>query len=133
MKFFLLIYLSLIFVQDEVPSVISKYDSTARIIWIFASSINSEKYNESLRLLSKDPLGLDKRNILIVEVFTQGGIDPDGKPISTDHIKLIRKYFSLENAEFKLILTDKGYKEIFREDKPISCIEIFNHLDSEDQ
>ena len=133
MKFFLLIYLSLISVQDEVPPVISKYDSNARIIWIFAPSTNSDKYNESLRLLTKDPLGLDNRNIFIVEAFSEGGIGPYGRPIAEDEIKLIRNYFSLDRTEFKIVLMDKEYKEIYRSDKPVSCKEIFSHFDREDQ
>jgi len=133
MKLFVLFCLSIIAFQDEVPSIISKFDSDARFVWIFATNIKSDKYNESLKLLSKDPLGIDKRNIYIIEVFTQGGIGPGGNSISTVNTQSIRKHFSLENEEFKLILTDKGYKEIFREDKPISCNEIFRLFDAEDQ
>jgi len=133
MKFFFLFYLFLITFQEDLPNVISKYDSNARFIWVFSASINSEKYNESLMLLTKDPLGLDKRNTFIIELFPEGGIGPDGKPIGEDEIKLIRNHFLLKPTEFKIILMDLEHKEIYRSDKPISCKEIFDRFDSEDK
>jgi hypothetical protein len=124
----LIIYVFFLF-QDNYPPVFTRYDSEIKAILIFASDNQSKLYEQSINLLIKDPLGIDKRNIKIFEVFVEGGIGPGGEPFSSEEVISIRKYFNIESSAFNILLAQQNFKEIFRSDKPVSVDDIFQKFD----
>jgi len=115
--------------QDSIPQVFSRYDSEIKSILIFAPDNQSKLYVQSITFLTKDPLGLDRRNIKIFEIFVEGGIGPGGGSFSNEEVTSIRKYYELESSAFYILLTHQNFEEIFRSDKPVSIKDIFQKFD----
>lgn len=122
----------LFFFQSDLPLVLSTYDQSANAIIIFAKDNRSDLYEKSISSLTKDPLGLDERNIVIFEIFTTGGIGPGGESLSEEQVDSIRQYYTINSGDFSEILVSGGFKEIFRSEVPIEVKEIFRNFDQLD-
>lgn len=128
MAFFIIVFF--IFFQDSLPGVLSNYTSENKAIFLFAPDNRSEPYSRSLILLTRDPLGLDTRNIKIFEVFIEGGIGPAGESYNKEEVSSIRKYYNIKPTDFYLILSHQNFTEIFRSDMPLDVEEIFKKFDN---
>ena len=122
----------LFFFQSDLPLVLSTYDQSANAIIIFAKDNRSDLYEKSISNLTKDPLGLDERNIVIFEIFTTGGIGPGGESLTEEQVDSIRQYYTINSGDFSEILVSGGFKEIFRSEVPIEVKEIFRNFDQLD-
>lgn len=122
----------LFFFQSDLPLVLSTYDQSANAIIIFAKDNRSDLYEKSISSLTKDPLGLDERNIVIFEIFTAGGIGPGGESLTEEQVDSIRQYYTINSGDFSEILVSGGFKEIFRSQVPIEVKEIFRNFDQLD-
>lgn len=118
--------------QSDLPLVLSTYDQNTNAIIIFAKDNRSDLYEKSITSLTKDPLGLDERNIVIFEIFTSGGIGPGGESLTEEQVDLIRQYYMIDRGNFSEILVSGGFKEIFRTEIPIEVKEIFKYFDAMD-
>ena len=125
----LLLFHFLIFLQDDIPLVFSTYDQNTNAIIIFAPDNHSDQYMQSISMLTKDPLGLDQRNIVIFEIFKSGGIGPGGESLSEYQVTLIRKHYLIESGNFSEVLVTHSFREIFRSEIPLEIKEIFRHFD----
>ena len=120
------------FFQDDLPLVLSTYNQNANAIIIFANDNRSDLYIQSITSLTKDPLGLDQRNIVIFEIFTNGGIGPGGESLTGEQVESIRQYFTIGDGDFSEVLVSGSFKELFRSDIPIEITEIFRNFDKVD-
>jgi len=120
------------FFQDAFPLVLTGYTDDTKAIMIFAPDNRSSLYSQSITMLTHDPLGLDNRNIIIFEVFSEGGIGPDGESYTSVEVASIRRHFNIMPAEFNILLSHKNFQEIFRSDKPLTVHEIFLKFDEAD-
>jgi len=132
MKIILIAFSFFFFFQKDIPQIFTSYDNGLMAVIIFAPDNQSKAYNRSITLLTKDPLGIDKRNIKIFEIFQSGGIGPSGESISEEEVTSIRKYYDIYPTNFKVILSAGKSAEIFRSDKPITLEEIFERFDQID-
>jgi hypothetical protein len=80
-------------------------------------------------MLTKDPLGLDQRNILIFEIFETGGIGPGGESLSEEQVNFIRKHYNIERGNFSEVLVTNSFREIYRSENPVEIKEIFQYFD----
>jgi hypothetical protein len=80
-------------------------------------------------MLIRDPLGLDKRDIKIFEIFIEGGIGPTGESYSINEVTSIRKFYHIENPEFKILLLRGKFQQIFQSDVPVVVEDIFEKFD----
>lgn len=119
----------LIFFQDDLPVILSTYDQNTNAIIIFAPDNRSEQYIQSITMLTKDPLGLDQRNILIFEIFETGGIGPGGESLSEEQVNSIRKHYNIERVNFSEVLVTNSFREIYRSENPVEIKEIFQYFD----
>ena len=119
----------IVFFQDNLPFVLSTYDQSTNAIIIFAPDNRSDLYGQSISRLTKDPLGLDQRNIVIFEIFTTGGLGPGGESLSEEQVASIRQYYNIDGGEFSEILVARNFKEIYKSDIPIEIKEVFRNFD----
>lgn len=129
---FLFLFHVIFFFQDDLPLVLSTYDQNTNAIIIFANDNRSDLYIQSITSLTKDPLGLDQRNIVIFEIFTSGGIGPGGESLTGEQVVSIRQYFTIADGDFSEVLVSGSFKELFRSDIPIEITEIFRNFDKVD-
>ena len=125
----LLFFHLLLFYQEDLPIIISTYDQNTNAIIIFASDNRSGQYMQSISKLTKDPLGLDQRNILIFEIFETGGIGPGGESLSEEQVNSIREYYLIESGDFSEVLATNNFREIYRSDIPVDIKEVFRYFD----
>jgi len=123
---------AILFFQDDLPLTLNIYDPEARAIIIFAPDNRSAEYEQSLYLLTKDPIGLDQRNVLIFEIFASGGIGPGGESFSEEQVNAIRTYYQADAQRFMVLLTRKHFEEILRSEKPMQLDDIFQSFDQEE-
>lgn len=132
MKTILLTLSFIFFIQEDFPQVFTLYEDNIKAILIFAPDNQSKSYNQMISMLTRDPLGIDKRNIKIFEIFQAGGIGPDGESISGEDVTSIRKYYNIEPSNFNVILSIRKFEEIFRSNKIFTVNEIFEKFDQLD-
>ena len=121
-----------LFFQDILPLILSGYDYDTRAIIIFAPDNRSGLYTQTISLLTRDPLGLDSRDIKIFEIFNEGGIGPAGESYTREDVTSIRTYYKIEPSDFNILLSHKKFEEIFKSDKPLEIQEIFQKFDEDD-
>lgn len=100
-----------------------------RYILLFSPDVNNAKYQQELLLLAKDPLGLDRRNILILEIFPEGGLEADGTSMEEERAQKLRTDYGVNNDEFLLILVDADQRVKLRKNDTAGCTELFRLLD----
>lgn len=125
----LLFFHLLIFTQEDLPLILTTYDQKTNAILIFAPDNRSDQYTESITRLTKDPLGLDQRNIVIFEIFKTGGIGPGGESLSEDQVNSIREYYTIDGDEFSEVLVTNDFREIYRSELPVEIKEVFRYFD----
>ena len=79
--------------------------------------------------LAKDPLGIDKRSIVIFEVFVHGGIQPDNTPLSEEEVRQLREFFKVGTENFLILFLDKNKTELFRSDELMNSKEMLEVFD----
>ena len=132
MKIILLTLSFLFFFQQDFPTVFTLYEDNIKAIIIFAPNNQSRSYHQMLSVLTKDPLGIDQRNIRIFEIFHAGGIGPGGESLTEEDVTSIRKYYNIKSSDFSIILAASKFEEIYRSDKIITVSEIFEKFDQLD-
>jgi hypothetical protein len=111
------------------PEIIIPYQNNNQLILIFSENNRSHEYEQALLELSRDPLGLDQRDLIIFEIFTTGGIYPDGSALSEADAEILRNYFKIETSAFTIVIINKQLEEIFRSSHPVSVKDLFKTID----
>ncbi|MBS0001304.1 MAG: DUF4174 domain-containing protein [Cyclobacteriaceae bacterium] len=109
--------------------MISPFQHSNQLILLFAGNNRSPDYEKALLELSKDPIGLDSRDLLLFEIFQTGGIQPDGSSLSEEEAEKLRDFFKVNKSEFSIVIVDKNLQEIFRAEQPVTVKEIFSAID----
>lgn len=125
----LLFFYLLFFFQADLPIILSTYDKNTNAVIIFAPDNRSGQYMQSISRLTKDPLGLDQRNILIFEIFKTGGIGPGGEALTEEQVTSIREYYLIDSGDFSEVLVTNNFREIYRSDIPVDIKEVFRYFD----
>lgn len=125
----LLFFHFLLCFQDNLPVVLSTYDQNINPIIIFAPDNHSDQYVQSITNLTKDPLGIDQRNIVIFEIFETGGIGPGGESLSEKQVSSIREHYLIDSGKFMEILATNNFREIYRSENPMKIKEVFQYFD----
>jgi len=95
-----------------------------RVIILFAESPNDEAFDKQLTSLQADKEGVDDRELVIYQIFTNHGIRPDGEQLDEVEVAKWRKRFKINVQEFTFILIGKdgGQKLIKAEFVPLSSL-----------
>ncbi len=131
MKRLIIFFLAVLLIQSKnfsQPRDIT-HDSTAYLL-IFSPDVKNESYEKQLNLLSKDPLGIDERNLQILEIFPAGGLEADGTSMDDDRVEKLRTDYNVQNNEFRIVLIDGKGKARFNKSEVANTRELFNLLDN---
>jgi hypothetical protein len=129
-KFYILVSLLEIYVRTVYSQTSDKDTLSEIMILIFSPAVDNQKYNEQLLLLSRDPLGIDKRNISVLEIFPTGGLESDGSEMSDYRINKFRMECKVLKNEFRIILMDSEKSIILNLSEVIAVNKIFELIDS---
>jgi hypothetical protein len=129
MRLFLIFYSVLLLPITDFGQEKDTYPENNRFILIFSPDVNNDKYQQELLLLAKDPIGLDQRNILILEIFPSGGIEANGDSMDESRADNLRKEYGVHPNEFHVILVDKDHKIKLDKRETAGSEEIFKLLE----
>jgi hypothetical protein len=115
--------------KENPPEVIVPYQHANQLILLFAPNNRAPEYEQMLIEFSKDPIGLDRRDMVIFEIFQFGGIKPDGTSLSEDEAQILRNYFNVGNGIFSVLILGKNLQEKYRAAQPVTTKEIFGEID----
>ena len=97
----LLIIVILIFSKDVYSQAVELKPVN---VLIFSPDAKNKKYQEQIIMLGQDPLGLDKRNISILEIFPGGGLEADGSMMEASRAKKLRMDYGIQITDFRIVL-----------------------------
>jgi hypothetical protein len=120
---------SILFQIEDPPEIINPYRNNNQLILIFSPGNRSSDYEQALLELSKDPLALDQRDLVIFEIFPKGGILPEGTSLSEEDAKALHRYYAIDIARFTMLIVNKHQKEIYRSTQPENLTQIFKKID----
>jgi hypothetical protein len=132
MKTLLMMWIYFFLLQVDPPRILTSYEDDLKAIIIFAPDNQSKLYNQSISMFTRDPLGLDQRNVKILEIFVLGGIGPGGESISGEDAAEVRKHYNIEPSAFNIILAVGHFEEIHRTENLITIEEIFKKFDQQE-
>ncbi|HLF33887.1 MAG TPA: DUF4174 domain-containing protein [Cyclobacteriaceae bacterium] len=128
-KYYLFVILATLAVVDALGQIAEETANSTSLLMIFAPDIKEENYGNQLLILSKEPIELDRRNILILEIFPEGGLEPDGSSMDEEKARKLRIDYKIGDHEFRIILLDKSGSVILNSPKTVENQEIFKLLD----
>ena len=127
---FVLIFIVL-FQTVELPQLLTDKYAENKVLIIFAPDNRDPDYETVLLNLAKDPLGIDERNIVIFELFVEGGLQPDNTPMSEEEVGVFRKIYQAEAERFQIILLNEEKAEIHKSADLMNSKEIFSIFDQQ--
>jgi hypothetical protein len=131
MKYYLFISLFLLYSRIGFPQITEKNSISGRTILIFSPEVSNLKYKNQIQLLSRNPIGLDKRKISILEIFPSGGIKSDGSEMEDSMVIKFRTDYKISISEFRIILLDTNESVIINRPEVIEEEKLFDIIDSQ--
>ncbi|GAX38572.1 DUF4174 domain-containing protein [Nodularia sp. NIES-3585] len=109
---------------------LNSYQWKNRLLLVFAPSENSPDYKRQMQLLKGQEAGFPERDLLLIEVFTEGTSRALGKTLDQADVDSIRKQFNINPQEFQTVLVGKDGKSKRRDQKPVLPEVIFQVIDA---
>jgi hypothetical protein len=116
--------------QSEVTFSLSEEQWQHRLVLIFAPSERSPAYQQQMKEWEPHQVGLQERDLKLVEVLAVGASRVDGQPITADSAKRLRQQFGVDSDAFAVILIGKDGTEKQREQTPIEPTALFRTIDA---
>ena len=125
----LTVILTIVTAGKSIGQVSTEAQKTPVMFMIFSPDVREENYRNQLLSLSKNPIELDQRNIVVLEIFPTGGLEPDGTAMEEDKAKKIRAEHNISDKEFRIIIVDSVGAIVLNSSKTIENQEIFKLLE----
>ncbi len=107
-----------------------KYQWENRVLLIFAPDANNEAFQQQLSILTQKPTEVTDRDLVFYKIFTNSGVQPNGKTLSEAETLAFRKTYTIKRYEFVCILVGKDGTEKLRKKEPVNLKELFDLIDS---
>ncbi len=116
--------------QSEVTFKLSEQQWQYRLVLIFAPSERSPAYQQQMQEWEAHQVGLQERDLKLVEVLAVGASRVDGQPMTAASAERLRQQFGIDSAAFAVILIGKDGTEKERERAPIEPVALFRTIDA---
>ena len=129
MKYFFLLFSSLFSFFSVFSQTLEQHQWQDRVILLFANTNSDSFYIHQKEVLMKEKAGLIERNLVIYEIFSQGGIQPGGDLINEKNAENWRTYFSVQPRSFTFLLIGKDGGEKLRSETIVPVSSLFGLID----
>jgi hypothetical protein len=109
---------------------LNSYQWKNRLLLVFAPNENSPAYQRQMQLFQGKQADVQERDLLLVEIFTEGTSRAAGKKLDDGEITRVRSQFNVDPQKFQTILVGKDGQSKRREDNPINPEVIFQQIDA---
>ncbi len=101
-----------------------------RVLILFADQENHNILNQQLDFFNQNQEGMQDRDLLVYQVFSNAGKRPDGEEMPTQQVKDWRKQWKIDATDFVLILIGKDGGTKLKKEKLTPIDQIFDLIDS---
>ncbi len=108
---------------------LQSYQWKNRLLLVFAPSENTPEYQQQMQLFSNQTAEFVDRDLLLIELFSNGTSRINGKPINPEDVTSIKQQFNIGD-EFSVILVGKDGTAKRREMTPVEPTAIFQQIDA---
>lgn len=108
---------------------LKSYQWKNRLLLVFAPAENSPAYQKQMQLFQAQQAALSERDLLLVEIFTEGTSRASGKALDEADVAKVRSRFQ-SPQDFRVILVGKDGTVKRTDSKPIEAKVIFNEIDA---
>lgn len=115
--------------QTPIVLNLQSYQWQNRLLLVSAPSENTPEYQQQMQLFSDQAAEFADRDLLLIELFTNGTSRINGKNIDSEDVYQIKQQFNIGN-KFSVILVGKDGTAKRRETTPITPGAIFQQIDA---
>lgn len=108
---------------------LQSYQWKNRLLLVSAPSENAPQYQQQMQLFSSQTAELAARDLLLVELFSNGASRINGDTISSEDVTQIKQQFNIGD-QFSVILVGKDGTAKRRETTPVKPTVIFQQIDA---
>ena len=108
---------------------LKSYQWKKRLLLVFAPAENSPAYQKQMQLFQAQQAAFYERDLLLVEIFTEGRSRASGKALDKADVAKVRSRFQ-SPQDFRVILVGKDSTVKRTDSKPIEAKVIFNEIDA---
>jgi|GEM_PF-600124 len=109
---------------------LKSYQWKKRLLLVFAPAENSPAYQKQMQLFQAQQAAFSERDLLLVEIFTEGRSRASGKALDEADVAKVRSRFQVSPQDFRVILVGKDGTVKRTDSKPIEPKVIFNEIDA---
>jgi len=109
---------------------LKSYQWKKRLLLVFAHNENSPAYQKQMQLFQTQQADFSERDLLLVEILTEGTSRESGKVIDEADVVKVRSRFQVSPQDFRVILVGKDGREKRSDSKPIEAKVIFHEIDA---
>lgn len=116
--------------DSKVAFDLKAYQWQNRVLLVFAPSANSPAYQRQMQLFQSQQAGFKERDLLLVELLTEGTSRAGEQPIGEADVERVRSRFKIAPQEFRVILVGKDGTAKRRDSNPVKPEVIFSEIDA---
>ncbi|HEY9660301.1 MAG TPA: DUF4174 domain-containing protein [Allocoleopsis sp.] len=116
--------------SQEIEFKLSDYQWQHRILLVFAPSTDSSQYRQQMQVWQADVVGVDDRDLKLVQILGIGESQVDGRSLSSASADRLRQQFGITPEEFAVLLVGKDGTEKQRSQTPIDLAALFRAIDA---
>lgn len=115
--------------KNNAMTSLDDYKWKKRLLLVFAPKEDAV-YQKQMQLFNEQQVGLNERDLLIVQLLTEGTSRMDSQPINPVLAAQIRERFKVEQQDFQVILVGKDGTTKRREHSLVPPEVIFDEIDA---
>ncbi|MBW4569962.1 MAG: DUF4174 domain-containing protein [Tolypothrix carrinoi HA7290-LM1] len=108
---------------------LKSYQWKNRLLLVFAPDENNPAYQKQMQLFQGQQADFSERDLLLVEILTEGTSRATGKVIDEADVTKVRSRFQ-SPQDFRVILVGKDGTQKRSDSKPVEAKVIFNEIDA---
>ncbi|MGI2907764.1 DUF4174 domain-containing protein [Tolypothrix sp. VBCCA 56010] len=109
---------------------LKSYQWKNRLLLVFAPDENNPAYQKQMQLFQTQQADFSERDLLLVEILTEGTSRASGKAIDEADVTKVRSRFQVSPEDFRVILVGKDGTQKRSDSKPVEAKVIFNEIDA---
>jgi Domain of unknown function (DUF4174) len=111
-------------------SELKNYVWRKRVLLVFAPNAQNERFKLQVAALKAGKAGFEERDVVVLNIFNQSGVDEKNKPINAEKVMALRKKYVVSDNEFKVILIGKDGGSKKANARPFENQQLLNIIDA---
>lgn len=118
------------FLQPAMTQSLSEHQWQDRVILVFSPDLTRNFYQQQMKLLKSDPLGLVDRDLVLYQIFENYAETPSAEQLLPNQILEFWNTYNPGKQPFLVVLIGKDGTEKLRSQRPISLEKLYSTIDA---